>query len=236
MQGNLLLFREQTVLYAEDDPVMRKEVAEILEMLFRKVYVARDGVEAMAIYEEERPDIVLADVKMPGKDGMSLLRAIRKEDYDTPVILLTSFAEQDLLLAAANLSVDGYVVKPVRLEQMINVMGKAVKRITRNTHPLELAEGVVYNMATRELYREGRPIPLGPKEQLFLQLLIRNHPRTVSREEVFLTVWPMESVGDTALRSLVFHLHKKLETALVATVRGVGYRLKDCRDGREPSR
>jgi two-component system, OmpR family, response regulator VanR len=128
MIQNILLLKDKTIVYAEDDIITRNQTAEILEMLFGKVYVASDGEEAYNLYEDESPDILLTDVKMPRKDGLSLIRRIRQNDYHLPIILMTSYAEQEMLLNAANLSIDGYLVKPVDLEKLTYSICRAVQR------------------------------------------------------------------------------------------------------------
>lgn len=225
MKADMLLLKEQTILFAEDEKQMREQTAEILEMLAKRVLVAQDGEEAMRIYEEEKPDIILTDVRMPGRDGVSLVRQIRKNDYETPIILLTGFAEQPVLLEAANLSVDGYILKPISLDGIISGLQKAVKRTRRAAPPLELDKGVYYNFASKELFKNGQPLPLGAKESALLQLLVERHPRTVSKEEIGYRLDPMEHISDSAIKNLVFHIRKKVESDLIVSVRGIGYKL-----------
>lgn len=222
---NLLLLKDKRVLYAEDDIITRTQTAETLEMLFGKVYVAVDGEEAYCLYEDEVPDIVITDIKMPKQDGLALIRRIRSSDYKTPIILMTSFAEQDLLLNAANLSIDGYLVKPVELEKLTLTICKAMQRNRKDEGLFALGNGLFYNSATKELYRDGQIIVLGVKELELLLLLLDNANRTVTKEEIGKHLWPLDSVCDSAIKNIVLRIRKKLGIDTIVSVRGIGYRL-----------
>jgi DNA-binding response OmpR family regulator len=162
---------------------------------------------------------------MPKKDGLKLVKQIRQTDYDTPIILLTSYAEQDLLLGAANLSIDGYLVKPVELGTIIDALCRAMKRSHRDMGLVELGKNLFYNVATRELYHNGSLVPLGTKEQELLMLLLNNRQKTVTKDEIARELWPMDPVCDSAIKNLILRIRKKVGTDLIVSVRGIGYRL-----------
>lgn len=226
MINNMLLLRNKRILFAEDDIITRVQMGEILEMLFGKVYIASNGEEAFQLYEDESPDIIITDIKMPKFDGMSLIRRIRQTNYDIPIILLTSFAEQDLLLNAANLSIDGYLVKPIELEKLTFTVCKAIQRSRKEKEGLiELGDNLFYNAATKELYHNGNVVVLGVKEQELLLLLINNRHRTVDKEEIGKALWPLDPMCDSAIKNIILRLRKKLGIDIIISVRGIGYRL-----------
>jgi len=231
---NMLLLKNKSVLFADDDIITRTQMTEILEILFDKVYTAHDGDEALIIYEDESPDIVLTDIKMPKRDGLSLIRQIRQQDYKTPIILLTSFAEQELLLNAANLSIDGYLVKPVELEKLTYTICKAIQRTNREMGVVVLAKQLYYNTATKELYFNGTVVMLGNKEQELLALLINNRHRTITKEEISRALWPLDTMCESAIKNIILRLRKKMEIDIIISVRGIGYRL-DTREVPRPS-
>jgi two-component system, OmpR family, response regulator VanR len=225
MTGNMLLLKNRSVLFAEDDKIVRNQMAEILDMLFLKVFVAKDGEEAYRMYEDEKPDIVISDIQMPKKDGIKLVKQIRKIDYKTPIILLTSFSEQEYILGAANLSVDGYLIKPVELGTIVDTVCRAIQRTPRDMGLIELGGGTIYNPATREMYQNGTLIPLGLKEQELLMLLLKNQSKTLTKDEIIREVWPLDPICDSAIKNLILRLRKKLGFDIIVSVRGIGYRL-----------
>jgi DNA-binding response OmpR family regulator len=225
MIGDLLLLKDKSVLFAEDDKVARVQMAEVLSMIFGVVFSAKDGEEAYRMYEDEKPNLIITDIKMPKMDGLKLARQIRRSDYDTPIIMLTSFAEQDLLLSAANLSIDGYLVKPVELGGIVDTICKAIKRTNRDAGFIKLSANIFYHSGTKELYQNGAPISLGAKEQELLLLLMNNRTKTVSKDEIARELWPFDPICESAVKNLVLRMRKKLGGDLIVSVRGIGYRL-----------
>lgn len=222
---NMVLLKNKNVLYAEDDNITRRQTAEILGMLFDKVYVAADGDEAYRLYEDESPDMIISDIKMPKKDGLTLIRRIRQNNYNIPIILMTSFTEHEMLLNAANLSIDGYLVKPVELEKLTFTICKAIQRTNTEMGLIALEKQLYYNSATQELYRNGSIVALGGKEHELLQLLINNKGRTVTKEEIGTVLWPFDPICESAIKNIVLRLRRKLGVDIIISVRGVGYRL-----------
>lgn len=226
MLRNLLLLKDKSILFAEDDTITRDETADVLKMLFGKVFLAKDGEEAYALYEDESPDIILTDIKMPKKDGLKLIKQIRQNNYNTPIILLTSFDEQNLLMHAANLSIDGYLIKPIKLEILTDTLCKAIMRTHKDEGLIMLGKQLFYNSATKELYQNGSILALGIKEQELLILLIHNRHKTVTKEEIIIKLWPLDPICDSAIKNLILRLRKKLDADIIVSVKGVGYRLE----------
>jgi len=229
MMQNLLMLKEKSVLFAEDDIITRIQMTEILEMIFGKVYTASDGEEAYNIFEDESPDLIITDIKMPKQDGLSLIRRVRQNNYIIPIIMLTSFAEQELLFNAANLSIDGYLVKPVELEKLTNTVCTAIQRSPKIDALVVLGEHLYYNTATRELYFRGEVVSLGVKEQELLMLLISNRYKTITKDEIGKSLWPLDPICESAIKNIVMRLRRKLGIDIIISVRGIGYRL-DTRD------
>lgn len=230
--NDFLFLKTKKILFAEDDAIARGQISSILEMLFAQVLIASDGEEALRLYEEESPDLILADIKMPRRDGLSLVQRIRKDDYVTPVILMTSFAEQDLIINAANLSVDGYLVKPVELDKLTSALSRAFKRLPKKDMLMTLAHNLYYNNATKELYLNGTSVILGVKEHELLNLFINQRGKTVTKDEIIQTLWPLDPICDSALKNMILRLRKKLGNDIIISVRGIGYRI----DTRDPSK
>jgi two-component system response regulator VanR len=225
MISNFSLLKDKTILFAEDDAITRIQMEDILSMIFGKVIVATDGMEAYRIYTEQSPDMVLTDIKMPNIDGISLIKKIRQHDYKIPIILLTSFIEDELIVNATNLSIDGYLVKPIDLEKMTYTLCKAIQRTAKEEVLIPLTKDDFYNIATQELYRNGIVIELGAKERMLVQLLIDNPDRTLTKEEIGKALWPLDPICNSAIKNIVLRVRKKLNIDTIVSVRGIGYRV-----------
>ena len=225
MHKDLLVLKNRSVLFAEDDKVMREQTAEILGMIFHKVYTAKDGQEAYEMYEDYKPDLVITDIKMPKKDGLRLIKDIRKHDYNTPIVLLTSFNDHTMLINAANLSVDGYLIKPIQLEQLTLTLCTSMQRAQKDLGLVRIKEDLFYNLGTKEIFSKGNLISLGVKEHELLELLLRKRHLVISKEEIAEHLWPLDSICDSAIKNLILRLRKKLGDEIIISVRGIGYRI-----------
>ena len=227
--GNIMsstqFLKAKTALFAEDDMIAREQTTKILEMLFQKVYVASDGEDAWKIYSEEPVDIIITDIKMPRRDGISLIELIRRENYSIPIILISSYTEEDLLMGAVNLSVDRYLVKPLNLEKFVTAIVHAFSRIQKLQEIIPLGKNYFFHMATKELFKEGEQITLGVKEMDLLALLIEKKNYTVTYEEMLFAIWSYEKIGESTLKNTVLRIRKKIYEDLIISVRNVGYRI-----------
>lgn len=225
MIRNMLLFKNKCVLYAEDDNIIRANMTGILIMLFGRVLAAADGEEAYRLYKKESPDIVITDINMPKKDGIELIKKIRRDDNAIPIILLSEASEQQLLMYANGLSIDGYLVKPIEPEKLSHLICKAIQRTHKHLDLISINKELFYNLATKELYRNNKIIVLGVKEHELLQLLITNRYKTVTKEEIGEILWPLNVACDSAIKNIILRVRKKLGIDIIISVRGIGYRL-----------
>ena len=128
MSYDLIFFKNLSVLFAEDDDIVRAQVTETLRIFFGKIFIAKDGEEAFEIFKLEKPDIILSDIKMPKIDGLQLIEKIREENQSIPIIILTSYSDQNTLFKAANSSIDGYILKPLELNNFLETFDKVIRR------------------------------------------------------------------------------------------------------------
>ena len=128
MSYHLQLFKKLTVLFVEDEPVIQKQTADMLKIFFGNVFISSNGKEALDMFEDNSIDIVLTDIKMPLMCGLELTQKIRAIDDGIPIILLSSFGDQNTLLQAANCGIDGYILKPIELDNLLDTFDKVLQR------------------------------------------------------------------------------------------------------------
>ena len=117
--------KELTVLYVEDEIDVREEISEMLELKVGKLFISKNGKEALDIYNKEDIDIIITDIQMPIMDGMSMIEIIRETDESIPVIITTAFNETSFLKRAIDLHVDKYITKPIDFVQLISVLNRS---------------------------------------------------------------------------------------------------------------
>ncbi|HEX37583.1 MAG TPA: diguanylate cyclase [Candidatus Cloacimonetes bacterium] len=109
-----------TVLYVEDEHIILQSVKDILEGRVRKLFLATNGKEALELFKEHMPDVIITDIKMPGIDGLDLLRAVKKIKPDTKLVILTAFGKKNYLMDAITIGVDKFILKPVEEKSYLN--------------------------------------------------------------------------------------------------------------------
>ncbi len=203
-----------TVLYAEDDPQSRKNYAFVLEEYFAKVYIAEDGKEALEIYYESQPDILLLDISMPLIDGLSVAKEVRKKNKDIPIIMLTAHSDRELLLRAINLKLEEYLVKPINESKLKEIILKVIVDIERKNHTISLRENLLWNRKKSHLLHKNQEIKLTKKEHQLLILLFLSFGEYYNHNALIISIWdhqiPDES-HDNKLHQLVYRLNKKIK-------------------------
>lgn len=219
------LFKKITILLVEDDMMIQKQTEEILKIFFADVLIANNGLEAIKIVEEKTPQIMLCDIKMPLMDGLTLTKTLREKKNQIPIILLSSYSDQQTLLKAANCGIDGFIIKPIEIDNLLETFSKVLQRKTPTQKHYTLSNGLTYNIFTEELYKNEKMIELGKKEKQLLKFFIENFDKTLSKEEIIYHVWAMEEVTDSALKNLLSRLRAKLGFDVIVSVKGSGWRL-----------
>jgi two-component system response regulator RegX3 len=238
--------RPTTVLLAEDE----ESFIEALEVGLGKegfhVTVARDGSEALQLFDQVEPDLVLLDLMLPKMSGIDVCQAIRARS-SVPIIMVTARGTEIDTVVALELGADDYVTKPYRLRELVARM-RAVMR--RAPGPAEAsAEGeraeagelaleagdVRVDLAQRRVFVRGQEVSLRRKEFDLLRLLVENAGRVLTRDVLIDRVWGADYVGDTKTLDVhIKRLRSRVESdpsrpELITTVRGVGYRFDAAR-------
>ncbi len=217
-----------TILYAEDEDGIRKKISDSLRYYVKDVIEAQDGQIALKLYKELKPDIVFTDIKMPKKDGIELVKEIRKDDKQTPVVMITAHTDEEYLLSVVDLHLEQYIIKPINLKDLKNSLQKCLDVISNN-HSVskELPYGYGYDFDTKILTCRDKIIKLNKKEIAFFELLIQNRHRVVTYAEFQNYIWQDDFMSDDALKSLVRNIRKKFPKDYIKNLSGVGYRLND---------
>lgn len=227
MQKELLeKLQNLTVLYAEDEVGIRENIADSLGYYVKEVFQAENGKEAFEIFEEKNPDIILSDIHMPVLNGIDFVKKVRVTNRDIPIVMITAHTDKKYLLEAVELHMEKYIVKPIELEALLDVLEKCVQLLDLNKEViLQVDKNYKYDYDKKELKYKEDSILLNKKEMLFFEVLISNQNRVVSYDELQDKVWGDDVMTDSALRSLVRNLRKKLPSDIVFNLSGVGYRL-----------
>jgi DNA-binding response OmpR family regulator len=235
-------FIVQRVLIVDDEPAIVSAVRERLERDGLAVLAAGSGEQALALFDEGPPDLLLLDVGLPGMDGFELLRRLRAAGRDTPVVLLTARGDEIDRVVGIELGADDYVVKPFSVRELSARVRALLRRaaevaalraqVAASVPAPAVPASLRIDPARRRAYLADTPLDLRPREFDLLALLARHPGQVFSRDALLRQVWGQEGFLDA--RTVDVHV-RRLRAALAAadpaaaeliqTERGVGYRL-----------
>ncbi|MHB0913685.1 MAG: response regulator [Armatimonadota bacterium] len=221
------------VLIIEDEAPLRDTVAYNLREEGYKVCTAPDGFSALSVFRQEKPDVVLLDVMLPGIDGLEVCRLIRKES-DAPVIMLTAKSREVDKVIGLTVGADDYLTKPFGMMELIARVKAALRRSRQESRPETVsAQGVELDTSKHTVKIDGRAIDLRPKEFELLHLLMANRGRVMERAALLDRIWGEDEYIDAGTVDVhIRRLREKVEAdpskpQRVLTVRGVGYKFAD---------
>ena len=191
----------EKILIADDEQLMRQLVNDFLTPEGYEVIEAADGKEAIEMYDKYHPDLVLLDVMMPGYDGWTVCREIRRESM-VPIIMITAKGEEIDQLFAYDLGVDEYITKPFSPKILVAKIKAMFRRSTKESEMEQ--DGVAIDRDARQVVLDGKNIDLSPTEYKLLNYLMSNAGKALSRRQILNQVWNYEYYGD--LRTVDTHL------------------------------
>jgi DNA-binding response OmpR family regulator len=221
------------ILIVEDDPALRSGVSAVLEREGFEAVGARDGEVGLGVFGRRKDpvDLVILDLMLPGIDGLAVLKAMRRQRPEVPVLVLSAKGAILDKVALLDAGADDYVVKPFDVKELLARIRALFKRY-RKTEPLRWkCGGVQVDLEARQVTRDGRPVHLSARELSILDALVRRAGAVVTREEILDRVWGYDP-PDTS-RAVDYHvlgLRRKLEEdpsapRLILTEPGIGYRV-----------
>ncbi len=224
------LSSNNTILVIDDD----RNILQIIELYLKKagfqVVTCADGAMAFSAFQECRPDLVVLDVMLPGKDGWTVLGEIRRGS-DTPVIMLTAKGDTGDRVQGLDLGADDYIAKPFDAKELIARIKAVLRRIT----PVEpertiSVPGLTVSLENYAVILDGRQIEMPPKEIELLYFLASHEGKVFTREQLLEQVWGFDFFGDS--RTVDVHV-KRIREKLgenhewqLKTVWGVGYKFE----------
>jgi two-component system, OmpR family, response regulator len=220
------------VLLAEDE----KKIASFIRKALREAGHAVDevhrGDEALELAKSTPYDVIVLDVMMPGRDGLSVLRVLRERRNPTPVLLLTARGEVSERIEGLNLGADDYMAKPFAMDELIARVNALMRRSTGERSTLLRVADLTVNLITREVTRAGKKIDLAVREFALLDYLMRSPGRVLTRTQICEHVWDHHfDTGTNVVDVYVQRLRRKIDDGhdekLLHTVRGVGYMLRE---------
>lgn len=214
------------ILIAEDEPGIASFLEKGLRAEGFSTYVARDGPSAISAARDDRFDLLILDLGLPGKDGQEVLEEIRNRGERLPVIILTARKSIQDKVAGLEGGADDYVTKPFSFQEVLaRVRVRLRDRDAPDATVLEVGD-MKLDLRTRRAVVEGSEIELSAREFSMIETLMRHPNQVLSREQLLSHVWGYDfDPGSNVVDVYIGYLRKKLGNDKIETVRGMGYRL-----------
>lgn len=223
--NNLDELKELTILFADDDEIFLNSTKKTLEMLFKQVFVASHGTEALSLYYKMNPNIVMLDIRMGSISGLDVAKEIRQTNKNIPIFIISSYTETQELLEACRLNLVDYITKPFSFQTLLHSFGRCVSTLKEEgTLIRSINASAHYNASSKILIKDGVNTPLTKNEMIILEFLLEQRGKVVTYEAL------MHRLGDDisyqALQNLVLRLRKKLGEHSIFNLSKVGYTIK----------
>jgi two-component system response regulator MprA len=222
---------KEKILIIEDDEAILKVLQRVLSYEGYEIFKALNGQQGLNSARENRPDLVILDVMLPGMDGLEVCRRLRLGG-SLPILMLTAKDTIQDRVTGLDAGADDYLVKPFEVEELLARLRALLRRTKSERQPVLTFSDLTLDTNTRQAYRKDREINLTATEYDLIELFL-HHPRQVlTREVIFDRVWGYDFGGESnVLDVYIRYLRQKLEEAgeprLIFTVRGVGYVLRE---------
>ncbi len=219
------------ILPIEDDPDIASNIGQYFEDKGHRLDFAYSGIQGLALANDRRFDLIILDLMLPGKDGISVCREFRQQsNHDTPILMLTARDTLEDKITGFEAGSDDYLVKPFSLREL----EARVLALTRRG-PQKSRSGIIHidnlelNSDTMQVTRDSQDISLKPRAFRILEYLMKHENRVVSRQELIDHIWSDDPPEGDPLRVHIHNLRQEIDkpfdNKLIHTIHGVGYRI-----------
>lgn len=221
------------VLLAEDESVAREILGFYLNTIFDEVVVVEDGLKGLNLYkkaikENKNFDLVLTDIKMPNMNGIEMLENIYSLNKNQKFIIVSAYKDEEMLLKSIDLKVLGYFVKPLNVDNIMELLIKAKDEVLEDKKNangiIKINEIYTYHMQSKLLYENNSLVKLSKKETLALNILMQNRGQITEIATFKKVIWQDKETLDATFRTVIKRLKDKIKTKdFITSRKGQGY-------------
>lgn len=224
---------EKTILVVDDEVHIQELIKFNLSKNGFQVITADNGIDALRIVEDEKPDLILLDLMIPGIDGLEVCKKIRRNSSieSIPIIMITAKGEELDKILGLELGADDYITKPFSVRELVARVKAMLRRTSLKQEESKMRFGnISIDFQKHEVFRNNARVELTLKEFELLEILIKNKGKVMTRDFLLDKIWGYEYVGETRTVDVhVRHLRQKIEEddknpIYIQTIRGIGYK------------
>ena len=214
------------MLFIEDDEELSQMMIPIFKVFVKEVFYAPTLADAKEILNEQHIDLIFTDIHLKNENGLDFVKEIRSTNEEIPIIVLSGYKDEPLLLKAIPLGLTDYLIKPVNYTQLTIAFEKCIQKIGKvSQQRILLSNGFEYSVDEKKLVKEGVWYELKKKELLFMELLRKNKNRLITKEMIQDCVWESEDMSDAALYNFIMRIRNRFGKDFIHMISNLGYRL-----------
>ncbi|MBM3720292.1 MAG: response regulator transcription factor [Actinobacteria bacterium] len=219
-----------SIMVVDDDQDLAEMLGIVLNGVGMEVDLVSRGDEAVEVFKNSQPDLVLLDIMLPGTDGIEVCREIRKQSTRVPIVMLTAKSDTHDIVKGLEAGADDYMVKPFKPSELVARIRTRLRRVSGDTNGTLTIGDLAIDIVEHTVARGGKEIPLTRLEFDLLVALAKEPGRVFTREALLGEVWGYRHSTDTRLVNVhIQRLRAKIEhdpenPTIISTVRGVGYK------------
>ncbi|EDZ63174.1 two-component response regulator [Sulfurimonas gotlandica GD1] len=214
------------LLYVEDNEETRVSTITLLEKFFEEIIVAIDGKDGLEKFNKHKPDIIFTDINMPNMDGLMMIDKVNNSiNEKIPVLVFSAHDESDYLLKAIKSGVDGYLIKPIEVEQIVEELSRILYAKSNSLKDIiDINENYRWSKGSNKLYYKSQEITLTKNEILLFELMTSNTNFIYSDELIIEQIWQdSRNIDKSNVKNLLKRLNNKLPQKLIKNIYSVGY-------------
>ena len=218
--------KSKQILFIEDDEELSQMMIPIFKVFVKEVFYAPSLADAKEILNEQHIDLIFTDIHLKNENGLDFVKEIRSTNEEIPIIVLSGYKDEPLLLKAIPLGLTDYLIKPVNYTQLTIAFEKCIQKIGKvSQQRILLSNGFEYSVDEKKLVKEGVWYELKKKELLFMELLSKNKNRLITKEMIQDCVWEAEDMSDAALYNFIMRIRNRFGKDFIHMISNLGYRL-----------
>ena len=218
--------KSKQMLFIEDDEDLSQMMIPIFKVFVKEVFYAPTLADAKRLLNEQHIDLIFTDIHLKNENGLDFVKEIRSTNEEIPIIVLSGYKDEPLLLKAIPLGLTDYLIKPVNYTQLTIAFEKCIQKIGKvSQQRIPLSNGFEYSVDEKKLLKEGVWYELKKKELLFMELLSKNKNRLITKEMIQDCVWESEDMSDAALYNFIMRIRNRFGKDFIHMISNLGYRL-----------
>ncbi len=211
-----------SILYIEDEVQIRNYIGEFLNRYFKKIYICGSAEEGLVLYNEHKPDILFVDINLPKQSGIDFIKSVRQENSKTRIVILTAYTDKKIMIAAVELELTRYLVKPATSEDLLLALSKCADEL-EVYNVVNLGNGNVYSRRYMSIINNDKRTVLRKREMEILEYLIEHEGEVITYEMLEDFIWSDDAVTKDAIRSQIRNIRLKIGKECLENVIGIGY-------------